>query len=263
MADETRPKNPKLGLATLIRGCGPAHLMARIPYAKSFYVNVVERLVVEPKFPRFMKDQEKVDPSNLDSLLDFAMVEWGELIGPSQVRSEIKSLLSILQERKIKRFMEIGTANGGTLFLYCKIFGKGSAGISVDLPGGRFGYGYPGYKEKLYQSFVAEGQTLHLLREDSHAQSTLEKVEALLGGEKLDFLFIDGDHSYEGVKRDFEMYSGLVGKGGIIAFHDIAFHPPKVGCHVDLLWEEIKGKHEHKEFKDNPGGWCGIGVLFV
>jgi hypothetical protein len=34
-------------------------------------------------------------------------------------------------------------------------------------------------------------------------------------------LFIDGDHTYEGVRRDFEMYSPLVRKGGIIAFHDI------------------------------------------
>jgi predicted O-methyltransferase YrrM len=38
---------------------------------------------------------------------------------------------------------------------------------------------------------------------------------------KVDFLFIDADHSYEGVKKDFEMYSPLVRKGGIIAFHDI------------------------------------------
>lgn len=33
-------------------------------------------------------------------------------------------------------------------------------------------------------------------------------------------LFIDGDHSYEGVKKDFELWSGLVIEGGIIGFHD-------------------------------------------
>jgi len=48
-----------------------------------------------------------------------------------------------------------------------------------------------------------------------------------LNGEPLDFLFIDGDHTYEGVKRDFEMYSPLVRNGGIIAFHDIVKHPPE------------------------------------
>jgi predicted O-methyltransferase YrrM len=49
----------------------------------------------------------------------------------------------------------------------------------------------------------------------------LRKIEGILKGRKVDFLFIDADHSYEGVKKDFEMYSPLVRKGGIIAFHDI------------------------------------------
>ena len=38
--------------------------------------------------------------------------------------------------------------------------------------------------------------------------------------DNLDFLFIDGDHSFEGVARDFESYKSKIGKDGIIAFHD-------------------------------------------
>jgi hypothetical protein len=37
---------------------------------------------------------------------------------------------------------------------------------------------------------------------------------------KIDFLFIDGDHSYEGVKKDFELYSKLLTDKGIIVIHD-------------------------------------------
>ena len=37
---------------------------------------------------------------------------------------------------------------------------------------------------------------------------------------KIDFLFIDGDHSYEGVKLDFDLYSTLLSKNGIIMLHD-------------------------------------------
>lgn len=37
---------------------------------------------------------------------------------------------------------------------------------------------------------------------------------------QIDFLFIDGDHSYEGVKTDFELYSTLLSDRGIIAIHD-------------------------------------------
>lgn len=36
----------------------------------------------------------------------------------------------------------------------------------------------------------------------------------------IDFLFIDGDHNYEGVKKDWNLYSSLFKKGTIIAFHD-------------------------------------------
>lgn len=37
---------------------------------------------------------------------------------------------------------------------------------------------------------------------------------------KIDFLFIDGDHSYDGVSKDFNLYSTIMNEGGIIAIHD-------------------------------------------
>jgi hypothetical protein len=37
---------------------------------------------------------------------------------------------------------------------------------------------------------------------------------------KIDVLFIDGDHTYEGVKKDFELYSNLLSENGIIVIHD-------------------------------------------
>lgn len=37
---------------------------------------------------------------------------------------------------------------------------------------------------------------------------------------KIDFLFIDGDHSYEGVKTDFELYSQILSENGVIMIHD-------------------------------------------
>lgn len=37
---------------------------------------------------------------------------------------------------------------------------------------------------------------------------------------KIDYLHIDADHSYEGVKKDFELYSKILNKDGIISIHD-------------------------------------------
>jgi len=37
---------------------------------------------------------------------------------------------------------------------------------------------------------------------------------------KIDYLHIDADHSYEGVKKDFDLYSKILNKNGIISIHD-------------------------------------------
>jgi hypothetical protein len=66
----------------------------------------------------------------------------------------------------------------------------------------------------------------------------------------------------EGVRSDFEMYSPLVTKGGIVVFHDILDHDPGTGCEVSTYWNEIKDDYEHVEFAVAPYRWGGIGVLW-
>lgn len=39
----------------------------------------------------------------------------------------------------------------------------------------------------------------------------------------LSLVFFDGDHSYEGIRRDWEAYAPLVGPGGVVAFHDVGW----------------------------------------
>ena len=65
----------------------------------------------------------------------------------------------------------------------------------------------------------------------------------MLPENSIDFLFIDGDHSYEGVKNDFEMYKPLVSKGGIIVLDDIY----KKDEGVPKLWNELKQEHNCTE----------------
>lgn len=50
--------------------------------------------------------------------------------------------------------------------------------------------------------------------------------------EPIDFLFIDGDHSFEGVKLDWELWSSLIRPGGKIALHDSRSYP---GRQIDSM----------------------------
>jgi predicted O-methyltransferase YrrM len=89
-------------------------------------------------------------------------------------------------------------------------------------------------------------------------------VKRLLGPLALDVLFIDGDHTYEGVKRDFLMYKPLVRNGGLIALHDIVPHPSHPDVKVDIFWKELKQQFPTREIvADWKQGWGGIGVVFT
>jgi len=48
----------------------------------------------------------------------------------------------------------------------------------------------------------------------------MNSAEALPSIPQLDFVFIDGDHSHEGVLNDLRMYHDKVRSGGIVAGHD-------------------------------------------
>lgn len=184
-------------------------------------------------------------------------------IQPSQVKSEIVALLKILAKSKPQYLLEIGTARGGTLYLFTKIASEDATIISVDLPGGCFGSGYSGGKITYYKSFATRHEKIHLLRENSHLERTLNTVQNILSGHNLDFLFIDGDHTYTGVKADFEMYSPLVRQGGLIALHDICVEPDPT-CKVRDYWNEIKDRFNSMEIVNDPHqGWAGIGVIYV
>jgi cephalosporin hydroxylase len=192
----------------------------------------------------------------------FGFADWDVVITPMQVRSEIEGLLELLAEDPPRAILEIGTARGGTLFLLCHVASDDALLVSVDLPGGDFGGGYPPAMSPLLTSFAQRGQVVELLRADSHSPATLAEIERLLDGRQLDFLLIDGDHTSEGVRQDFRMYSPLVRKGGRIAFHDIVPGRPDLAGGVPDYWLELKASRSVRELVDDSNqGAYGIGVI--
>jgi len=187
--------------------------------------------------------------------------------GATQKITEFTSLLRLLKRRKLTNIVEIGTAHGGTLYAWCKIADADAFIISIDLPGGPFGGGYTLNDIKKFRKYKGKNQNLYFLRKDSHKQETKNKLVEILDGRKIDFLFIDGDHRYGGVKKDFLLYSSLVKQNGLIVFHDILHHPKVPACKVDKFWDEIKRKYRNVEVIDKKddrgwGQWGGIGVIY-
>lgn len=199
----------------------------------------------------------------LEESVDFVFNRCRGLIKPFQVKSELLEFIREVERARPRIVVEIGTAIGGSLFLLCRAAAKDARIISIDLPGGKFGGGYPSWRGLLYRSFASMRQRVYLIRGDSHQEQTLDKLKKILKGEKISFLYIDADHTYEGVKKDFLKYSPLLNSPALIAFHDIAVNPPEPGCGVNKFWEEIKTGYRHEELiadKDQIGS--GIGILF-
>lgn len=186
----------------------------------------------------------------------------GYSLRPYQVDDEILELLDEIERRAPKRVVEIGTARGGTLFLLLQALRKDAHVVSVDLPHGPFGGGYPHWKIPFFQALAFGGPKLTLMRGKSQSKEMRDEVRNALGG-PADFLFIDGDHTYEGVKADFELYSELAAPGAMVAFHDIVPHAAnEVG--VDRFWREVSAGREHRTLvRDWDQGTCGIGLLFL
>jgi predicted O-methyltransferase YrrM len=181
-------------------------------------------------------------------------------IRPVQTRSELLEYAHLVAKMRPATVLEIGTYRGGTLFIHSRLASPDATLVSIDLPGSPFGRVWRWAHTPIFKRFTKRGQILHLLREDSHCSQTQATVLKLLNGQQIDLLFIDGDHSYTGVRADFEMYSPLVRPGGIVAFHDIAFQlPPN---EVARFWNEIKTSHKHKEILHRATkDAMGIGIV--
>jgi cephalosporin hydroxylase len=179
-----------------------------------------------------------------------------------QVRQELLEFAALLQEARPRVIIEIGTYKGGTLYVWSRSNPTAELIVSIDLPGGRYGGGYERRRQRLYREFLFDrpGAAMRLLQSDSHDPATLEQLKAILGARRADFLYIDGDHTYDGVRLDYEMYSPLVREGGVIAFHDIATRKADAG--VYRLWDELKRGRRWREFVQ-PRSNKGIGVVWA
>ena len=142
-----------------------------------------------------------------------------ENFGIQQVKSEIYNFIDVvLKKKNLKNCLEIGLgAYGSTHFLWRLIYKNV---ITIEHQKNRVS-NFTENMNNFYGKFVLNDLKSKFIFGLSHDTTSVEKLEKILNGKKLDLLFIDGDHNYKNVLCDWLLYKDFVAKGGIIAFHDI------------------------------------------
>jgi predicted O-methyltransferase YrrM len=156
-------------------------------------------------------------PQKIEGFEDFSFLFWCSPLNRGLIRmdfDEAAYLFKLLNTLKDPLCVEIGRYKGGATFLIASGL-KGGKVISIDL------HTKMRLKEmgKIYDAELCKVLSKFGLK---------EKVELVIADSKefdnrglaVDLLFIDGDHSYEGVKADFTHWIDVVKKGGHILFHD-------------------------------------------
>jgi predicted O-methyltransferase YrrM len=121
-----------------------------------------------------------------------------------------------------KRLAEIGVWHGVTTCRLRKAMAADAILYAIDpYPVGRLGFSTQyviGHREV---SKVSNG-SLKWIR-----QTGAEAAHSLAGAGPFDFVFIDGDHSYEGLQADWTAWKPLLASAGIVALHDSRSTPER------------------------------------
>lgn len=189
----------------------------------------------------------------------------GKGIGLWQYPSQFSKYMKFIYDTMgtVRTYAEVGVAAGGT-FMYTTEFLRRYCGLQKSYAVDIAPPGHVNYINNDQSPF--QGKLHSYLENTPYAQFIQGTCDDLLrhldlNAEHVDLLLIDGDHSYEGAKKDFDTLSK---KASTIVFHDITnIHCPGVG----RLWQEVKGLegYEAHEFIDQYasvfGSFLGIGVI--
>ena len=174
-----------------------------------------------------------------------------------QIPDELCELIFFLKKYEkenklsLKSFLEIGFSHGLTNTILNKFFNF-TKNVAVD----RLGAHLNGTTLLANLRF----KNLVLLSSDTNSKNTIENIKKL---GLYDIIFIDADHKYESVKKDYYNYKNFLSKKGLIIMHDIFL--PNSGS--KKFWNELKSRNKRKlKFKEiickkYPFKY-GIGVLY-
>ena len=151
--------------------------------------------------------------------------------------------------------VELGTHRGTSYFNFCEavyLSKTNTRCFAIDTWAGDVNVG------QISPRVLESLKTLHDPRYGSFStliQSTFDDALGQFADGSIDVLHIDGCHTYEAVRHDYETWKSKMSEAGIILFHDTYVREENFG--VYRLWEELRHKFPSFEFTSS----YGLGVL--
>lgn len=169
---------------------------------------------------------------------------------PWQNIAELRSLWGHVAARPHGLVVEIGSLLGGTLWFWSHLPAVTTL-VSVDLP-----TPWPQMRDEVLVARTSWAGWFDRcefvdVQADSQDPSTVAAVTD--GRPSIDFLFIDGDHQYDGIRRDFDLWSPHVRSGGVVAFHDTWPNRMRAEPGVARLVDELRYVMPSTEWTDPDG----------
>ncbi|MEX2606378.1 MAG: class I SAM-dependent methyltransferase [Kiritimatiellia bacterium] len=154
------------------------------------------------------------------------------------------------------QFVELGTHYGHSYFNFCEAIKTGRAPgrcFAVDTWEGDEHAGR--FRENLYEEVKDFNQT-HYAGFSTLLRMTFDEALEQIADGSVDLLHIDGYHTYEAVKHDFESWRPKLQAHAVVLFHDTRVRQHNFG--VWKLWEEVCAEYDLTfEFTH----YSGLGVL--